>query len=82
VNSFSPGFMAPAGRAGSPRTFVSHGTRDEVLPIDLCSCRIVPELERGSYEVTYREFDGGMRSHPRSPWRRLAYARGLPIEDR
>src|ERR671933_1415921 len=50
VIAFSPGFMAPAGRVGSPRIFVSHGTRDRVLPIDLCSRRIVPELERGGYE--------------------------------
>jgi phospholipase/carboxylesterase len=59
VNSFSPGFMAPAGRAGSPRTFVSHGTRDEVLPIDRCSRRIVPQLERAGYDIRYREFEGG-----------------------
>jgi hypothetical protein len=30
-----------------------------VLPIDRCSRRIVPELERGGYDVFYREFDGG-----------------------
>jgi predicted esterase len=29
-----------------------------VLPIDRTSRRIVPELERSGYEVTYREFDG------------------------
>src|SRR5215216_6770323 len=59
VIAFSPGFMAPAGHAGSPRVFVSHGTRDGVLPIDHCSRRIVPELERSGYNVLYREFDGG-----------------------
>ena len=59
VIAFSPGFMAPAGHTGSPRVFVSHGTRDGVLPIDRCSRRIVPELERGGYDVLYREFDGG-----------------------
>jgi phospholipase/carboxylesterase len=51
--------MAPAGRRGSPRVFVSHGTRDGVLPIDLCSRKIVPELKRADYDVHYREFDGG-----------------------
>jgi phospholipase/carboxylesterase len=56
--AFSPGFMAPAGRVGSPRIFVSHGTRDGWLPIDSCSRRIVPQLERAGYEVRYREFDG------------------------
>ena len=57
--AFLPGFMAPAGRVGSPRVFISHGTRDNVLPIDSCSRRIVPQLERMGYSVTYREFEGG-----------------------
>jgi predicted esterase len=30
-----------------------------VLPIDRCSRRIVPEVERCGYDVLYREFDGG-----------------------
>ena len=59
VLAFSPGFMAPAGQEGSPRIFVSHGTRDAVLPIDRCSRRIVPTLRRAGYDVAYREFDGG-----------------------
>jgi predicted esterase len=56
--AFSPGFIAPASEVGKPRCYVSHGTRDAVLPIDACSRRIVPALERAGYEVTYREFDG------------------------
>ena len=59
VLAFSPGFLAPTGQRGSPRIFVSHGTRDGWLPIDSCSRRIVPRLERTGYEVRYREFDGG-----------------------
>ncbi len=59
VLAFSPGFLAPTGQAGSPRVFVSHGTRDGWLPIDSCSRRIVPRLERAGYEVRYREFEGG-----------------------
>ena len=59
VLAFSPGFMAPAGQEGSPRIFVSHGTRDAVLPIDRCSRRIVPTLRRAGYDVAYREVDGG-----------------------
>ncbi len=58
VMAFSPGFMAPAGQTGSPRIFVSHGMRDGWLPIERCSRRIVPQLERAGYDVTYREFDG------------------------
>jgi nucleoid-associated protein YgaU len=56
--AFSPGFVAPAPPQGHPRLFVSHGTADTVLPIDQCSRRIVPRLERADYQVTYREFDG------------------------
>jgi phospholipase/carboxylesterase len=59
VLAFSPGFMAPSMSVGTPRFFVSHGRRDRVLPIERCSRRIVPQLERAGYEVTYREFDGG-----------------------
>jgi phospholipase/carboxylesterase len=58
VLAFSPGFMAPGGQQGAPRVFISHGTQDEVLPIDVCSRRIVPRLERAGYDVRYLEFDG------------------------
>ena len=27
----------PLGRSGKPRIFISHGTADSVLPIDMCS---------------------------------------------
>jgi phospholipase/carboxylesterase len=56
--AFSPGFMAPATRRSKPPVFVSHGTRDRVLPIERCSRRIVPQLDRAGYRVRYREFDG------------------------
>jgi phospholipase/carboxylesterase len=59
VLAFSPGFAAPPDQTGSPRVFVSHGTRDGWLPIERCSRRIVPQLERAGYEVRYREFVGG-----------------------
>jgi phospholipase/carboxylesterase len=59
VLAFSPGFLAPSGQTGSPRIFVSHGTRDGWLPIDSCSRRIVPRLERAGYEVRFLEFEGG-----------------------
>ncbi len=60
VLAFSPGgFMVPAGQTGTPRVFVSHGTRDGWLPIDRCSRMIVPQLERAGYDVRYREFEGG-----------------------
>jgi phospholipase/carboxylesterase len=58
VMAFSPGFVGRVVAAGLPRVFISHGTKDDVLPIDRCSRRIVPAL-RKHYEVEYREFDGG-----------------------
>jgi phospholipase/carboxylesterase len=59
VIAFSPGFMAPPSQTGVPRIFLSHGTRDEVLPIDRCSRRLAPRLQGAGYPVVYREFDGG-----------------------
>ena len=59
VVAFSPGFMAPAEEWDAPRVFVSHGAADTVLPVDRCSRRIVPALERAGYAVRYREFAGG-----------------------
>lgn len=29
-----------------------------MLPIDACSCKIVPPLEKLGYDVTYIEFEG------------------------
>jgi phospholipase/carboxylesterase len=58
VIAFSPGFIAPGRAVGAPRCYVSHGTRDAVLPIDRCSRRIVPTLQGAGYDVRYREFDG------------------------
>ena len=58
VFGFSPGFVVDLERVGKPPVFISHGTIDNVLPIDECSRRIVPQLKQEGYKVTYREFDG------------------------
>jgi phospholipase/carboxylesterase len=58
ILAFSPGFAAPGDWTGRPRIFVAHGTHDQILPIDLCSRRLVPQLRRAGYDVDYREFDG------------------------
>ena len=50
--------MAPASRHGSPALYISHGTQDRVLPIDVCSRRIVPRVKGAGYSVLYREFEG------------------------
>lgn len=58
VLACSPGFVIPAPPHGRARFFVSHGTSDQVLPIDQCSRVIVPILKSMGYDVTFREFDG------------------------
>ncbi len=59
VLAFSPGFLAPRQPTGQPRVFISHGMYDPVLPIQVCSRRIVPLLQRAGYLVRYQEFNGG-----------------------
>jgi phospholipase/carboxylesterase len=59
VLAFSPGFLAPPARTGRPAVRVCHGTEDRVLPVDRCGRRVVEQLERSGYDVTYDEFAGG-----------------------
>jgi phospholipase/carboxylesterase len=58
VVACSPGFIIPAPANGRPRLFFSHGTADQILPIDQCSRVIVARLRSMGYDVTFREFDG------------------------
>ena len=58
VMAFSPGFVAARVAHGRPRFFVSHGTDDQVLPLHRTSRRLVPQLKREGYDVTYEEFEG------------------------
>ncbi|HYP13908.1 MAG TPA: phospholipase [Bryobacteraceae bacterium] len=58
ILAFSPGFTAHPSATGKPEIFISHGIRDQVLPIDRCSRRLVPRLKAAGYRVDYREFDG------------------------
>jgi phospholipase/carboxylesterase len=58
IIAFSPGFLAPAAQHDMPKLYISHGTHDEVLPIDRCSRRIVPQVQNAGYDTLYREFDG------------------------
>ncbi|WP_233563449.1 alpha/beta hydrolase [Micromonospora musae] len=59
VVAFSPGFSAPLMTHGHPQVFVSHGVDDRVLPVDVCSRRLVPRLHELGYDVMYQEFPGG-----------------------
>ena len=57
--AFAPGsIFTPGPPLGRPLIFIAHGTRDQVLPIDFTSRRMVPRLREAGYDVTYREFDG------------------------
>jgi phospholipase/carboxylesterase len=56
--AFSPGLMRPPDARGKPRIFISHGTADQTMPIDVTSRRFVPRLKAIGYDVTYREFEG------------------------
>jgi phospholipase/carboxylesterase len=58
VLAFSPGFIVGKRVIGLPRIFVSHGTRDDILPINDTSRRLVPGLQKAGYTVRYREFTG------------------------
>lgn len=58
VVAFSPGFIIGAPPQGRPQFFLSHGTADQILPIDQCSRLIVPQLRTRGYDVTFREFEG------------------------
>ena len=59
LGAASPGFLLPHGVVGVPPIFITHGTNDTVLPIDMCSRKIVPQLRSDGYDVTYKEFAGG-----------------------
>lgn len=64
ILAFSPGFLEPARERGKPEIYVTHGTRDDILPIDSTSRRIVPRLRRAGYTVEYHEFDGRHETPP------------------
>lgn len=59
VLAFSPGFIGTTAPRGRPAVFVSHGTRDTVLPIDPCGRKVAEQLQAAGYALRYEEFDGG-----------------------
>lgn len=59
VIAYSSGFIIPGVPHGKPQFFVSHGTRDEILPIDRCGRVVVARLREEGYSVRFEEFDGG-----------------------
>jgi predicted esterase len=59
VMACSPGFVIDGAKHGKPRIFISHGTRDRILPIDRCGRRVAAELKESGYDVRLRDFEGG-----------------------
>jgi phospholipase/carboxylesterase len=59
IVAWSPGFFVSGELHGKPSFFISHGTADQILPIDRCSRVIVPALKKVGFDVTFRQFDGG-----------------------
>jgi phospholipase/carboxylesterase len=72
IISMSPGVMQPIAARGKPRIFISHGTEDPIMPIDVTSRQFVPKLKSLGYDVTNREYAG--RHSPSLPIVREAFA--------
>jgi phospholipase/carboxylesterase len=65
ILTFSPGFLIPIDQQrGRPAVWVSHGVKDQILPIDQCSRQIVPLLKQSGYSVRCEEFDSGHQMPP------------------
>jgi phospholipase/carboxylesterase len=58
IIAISPGFMVVERSVGKPSIFISHGTADEILPIDSTSNRLVPSLRGAGYTIDFRRFAG------------------------
>ncbi|MGH9657274.1 MAG: alpha/beta hydrolase, partial [Bryobacteraceae bacterium] len=57
IAAYSPGFLQTFINRGHPELFITHGTRDQVLPVE-ASRNIVDQLRSAGYQVEFREFDG------------------------
>ena len=58
VVASSAGFLSVAIQVGAPRIFISHGTRDEQIPIDRSARVHAARLSQAGYDVTAVEYDG------------------------
>ncbi len=54
----SAGFLSVQMQAGAPRIFLSHGTRDEQIPVARSGRRHAEALVHAGYDVVYVEYDG------------------------
>jgi len=54
----SAGFLSVQTQAGAPRIFLSHGRRDEQIPIDRSGRTHARLLRAAGYDLTYVEYEG------------------------
>lgn len=54
----SAGFMSVQHQEGAPRIFMSHGVRDEQIPIDRSGRTHSALLKQAGYDITYMEYNG------------------------
>lgn len=54
----SAGFLSVHLQSGAPRIVITHGTRDEQIPIDRSARTHVARLREAGYDVTPIEYDG------------------------
>jgi phospholipase/carboxylesterase len=80
IAAWSPGFFVAEAPRGQPKIYISHGQRDEILPIETTSRRLVPRLERAGYDVRYREFLGIHEAPPRNVKEALEWIVGKKVE--
>lgn len=59
VIAFSAGgLVVQSASPEKPKVFLSHGTDDDILPIERCGRPIAAALRQRGYAVTWREFSG------------------------
>lgn len=64
VMAFSAGVLMPFSAEGKTRVFISHGTKDRIIPIDSPRNDIIPALRSAGFDVEVHEFDGGHEIPP------------------
>lgn len=76
VIASSAGFLSVHAQVGAPRIFVSHGTRDEQIPIARSARPHVAQLRAAGYAVRYVEYDGPHAHQPDVVAQAVAFAMG------
>ena len=64
ILAFSPGFTTTREFVGQPRVYISHGTRDTILPFARTGQPLARQLEEARYDVRFDAFEGGRTDPP------------------